>query len=257
MKNWLWILVLVIAGCSGKPETPRFTTEYIALENPAAKGFNAAESDPMAIEIADEVMRAMGGRQAWDNTKILQWTFFGRRVLTWNKHTGDVKIEFTNDSTTKYITNIYSGDGKALYKGLEITDPDSLKIHLDDAKSIWINDSYWLVMPFKLKDSGVKLKYMKTDTASGGIPSHKLQLSFENVGDTPENIYHVYVDTATNLVNQWDFFSDSSKVDPAFSTPWIDYQKYGEILLSGNRVLAELTNISVLENLPGNFFDDL
>jgi hypothetical protein len=34
--------------------------------------------------------------------------------------------------------------------------------------SLWINDAYWLVMPWKLQDPGVTLSYVKTDTLQMG-----------------------------------------------------------------------------------------
>ena len=44
-------------------------------------------------------------------------------------------------------------------------------------------------MPYKLKDSGVTLKYKGQDTLETGHPAEKLQLTFEEVGKTPENKY--------------------------------------------------------------------
>jgi len=52
--------MLAIAACTS-PETTS------TLGNPAADGFNESGSDAKAIAIADEVMKAMGGRMAWDN----------------------------------------------------------------------------------------------------------------------------------------------------------------------------------------------
>ncbi|MEJ2086172.1 MAG: hypothetical protein P8Y44_10915, partial [Acidobacteriota bacterium] len=51
----------------------------LADENPPAPGFNAEASDDEAIVIADQVMEALGGRKAWDDTRYLTWNFFGRR----------------------------------------------------------------------------------------------------------------------------------------------------------------------------------
>jgi hypothetical protein len=106
---------------------------------------------------------------------------------------------------------------------------------LKRGKSIWINDSYWLVMPFKLKDSGVTLKYLGEDTLMTGLPCNVLQLTFENVGDTPQNKYHIYVDLADNLVKQWAYYSDANQDSANFVRPWDNYKKYGNILLSADR----------------------
>lgn len=76
--------------------------------NPPAPGFHAEASDAKAIEIADEVMNAMGGRQGWDETRYIVWTFFGRRKLFWDKYSGDVRVE-TEDIT--YLVNINENSG--------------------------------------------------------------------------------------------------------------------------------------------------
>ncbi|MCP4202801.1 MAG: hypothetical protein GY769_12815, partial [bacterium] len=68
-------------------------------DNPAAEGFLAAESDAEAIAIADRVMERLGGRQAWDATRVVTWKFFGDRFHVWDRHTGDVRIEGTDRET--------------------------------------------------------------------------------------------------------------------------------------------------------------
>jgi hypothetical protein len=128
-------------------------TKHWPSKTRLVKGFDEIGSDPAAIQLADSIMHAMGGRENWDKTRFISWNFFGRRDLIWNKQTGQVRIESAPDSTI-YLVNVNTGEGKVKIKETIITEPDSLKKLLDKAKAIWINDSYWLVMPFKLKDSG-------------------------------------------------------------------------------------------------------
>ena len=222
--------------------------------NPPADGFNAANSDARAIEIADEVMEQMGGRAAWDNTRFIRWTFFGRRTLLWDKWEGQVRIDFS-DSDEVYLVNIHTGGGKVFKDGTYQTQPDTLAKYLSRAKSIWINDSYWLCMPFKLKDSGVTLKYLGEEGPQDSL-FHKLQLTFEEVGDTPENKYWVMVEGESKLVKEWQFFTQYSDEEPRFTTPWVDYQPYGQILLSGNRGRGQLTDIGVFEEVPESVFEN-
>jgi hypothetical protein len=106
---------------------------------------------------------------------------------------------------------------------------------LAKGKSIWINDSYWLVMPFKLKDTGVTLKYLGEDTTLTGVKSNVLEVTFKDVGDTPENKYRVYVDVKDNLVKQWAYYKDVSQDSASQVWPLDNYKKYGNILLSANR----------------------
>jgi hypothetical protein len=89
--------------------------------------------------------------------------------------------------------------------GKEITDPDQKSKLMKRGKSIWINDSYWLVMPFKLKDSGVTLNYVREDTISTGEKADVLEMKFKNVGVTPQNKYEVFVTKDDNLIKQWAF----------------------------------------------------
>jgi hypothetical protein len=124
--------------------------------------------------------------------------------------------------------------------------------------SWWINDSYWLTMPFKLKDSGVTLKYVNEDTLQGGVKADVLQLTFEEVGKTPDNKYLVYVDKEDRLVKQWAYFSMAENEEPNFIAPWDNYQRHGEILLSGSRLgERKVGNIRVLEEVDSTIFSQL
>ena len=46
--------------------------------------------------------------------------------------------------------NIHSKEGRAFAAGVAIGDADTLAVKLEHAYHAWINDSYWLVMPYKL-----------------------------------------------------------------------------------------------------------
>lgn len=202
--------------------------------NIAADGFNQTDSDTKAIKIADEVMEAMGGRKAWDQTRYLKWNFFGSRIHIWDKQTGDLVIKGVKD-TFDIRMNINSNLGTVNFKGIELTAQDSLQKYLDKGKSMWINDAYWVFMPHKLKDSGVTLKYVEKDTTQNGRSADVLSVTFDNVGDTPDNMYYVYVDDSTRLVSQWDFYPEQKDSVAQFKTPWQDYQQYDRLLLSGSR----------------------
>ena len=225
-------------------------------KNPAAEGFNFTGSDARAVEIADEVMKKLGGRKAWDKTKIIQWNFFGNRKLTWNKWTGDVRIEGLKDGSVALV-NVNTGKGRYFKNGTEYTQPDSLAKYLPRAKSAWINDSYWLVMPYKLKDSGVTLKHLGEGNTESGQPADIIQLTFENVGDTPQNKYKVWVDKQTSLVSQWAHYRKADDEKPNFTMPWKAYERHGDILLSGDRGPRKLTEIKTFDKMPDAFFTAL
>ncbi len=256
IKDLSFILItLILFSCA--EEASFETNEEVSAEieiNPAAEGFDEVNSDAKAIEIANVVMENMGGRQAWDDLKVVSWNFFGARTLLWNKESGDVRIQFGKSDSNIFITNIFTHQGIIKLDGVEQTEPDSIKKYTEMAESVWINDAYWLFMPFKLKDSKTTLKYLNIDTAEGGVYSHVLELTFNEIGDTPENKYWVYVDTTEMLVNQWAYFSIASDSLPRFTTPWTDYKMYGNILLAGDRGRSQLTEIEVLDSVDVNVF---
>lgn len=224
--------------------------------NPPAPGFDLANSDAAAIKIADEVMEAMGGRKAYDETRYLFWNFFGSRTLLWDKHRGDVRIESQKDDFT-VVMNIHSMKGKVKMNGEQLSHPDSLSKYLQKGKNIWINDSYWLVMPFKLKDSGVTLKNLGEKKTEAGKIADVLELNFKGVGKTPDNKYHVFVDQESKLVSQWTFYTKSTDPEPRFSTPWDGYKSFGKIKLSGGRGTYQLTDIKVLSDVEEGIFTEL
>ncbi|MCP4200796.1 MAG: hypothetical protein GY769_02530 [bacterium] len=229
-----------------------------SADNLAAEGFLAVEPDAEAIAIADRGMERLGGRQAWDETRVVTWKFFGDRFHVWNRHTGDVRIEGTDRETAQpylILMNIHSKEGRAWRAGEEVTDAEDLAGLLELGESAWINDSYWMFMPYKLKDTGVALKYVGERALLDGRNADVLELTFRAVGRTPENKYEVYVAKDSGLVEQWDFFAKASDEEPRFQVPWRNWRRHGSILLSDDRGRGQHTEIAVFDSVPDEVFD--
>ncbi|PPK86482.1 hypothetical protein CLV84_3411 [Neolewinella xylanilytica] len=262
MKFSIPLLLLGLLGISSCDSTDS-TTESSASDsseiNPAAEGFDLAGSDPQAIAIADSVVKYHGGRKAYDDVRFLQWNFFGARRLTWDKEEDRVRIDVPNDSMI-YLLDFSDDDltGAVSKNGMEMTEPDSIDLYLQDAYSMWINDSYWLVQPFKLKDSGVTLKYAgEGEDPQKNRPSDILELTFTEVGDTPGNKYRLYVDKENYRINTWQFFRTADDAEPAISTPFDGYQDYAGVMLSGDRGgRFQLQDISVTNDMDESVFTE-
>ena len=221
-------------------------------DNPAMPGFDLDGSDAEAIEIADEVMEALGGRQAWDDTRCITWKFFGRRTHVWDKHTGNLRYE---NEDTLVLMNLNTKTGRVWKAGQEVTDPAERDEALKGGESAWINDAYWVFMPYKLKDTGVTLKYLGKGTTQAGASADVLELTFKNVGRTPENKYHVYVDDESRLVTQWDYYPQASDAEPRFQLPWLEWERHGAILLSASRGERQHEDVAVLAGVPDSVFE--
>jgi len=215
----------------------------LALSSPAWDG--------KAETLADKVMVAMGGKKNYDATRFVSWRFFGKRLHVWDKHTGNLRYE--SEGLT-VLMNVNTQKGKAWQEGQPVTGEAELTKHLEAAYAAWINDSYWVFMPYKLKDPGVNLVYSREDKTEAGADAHVLTMTFESVGLTPENKYEVFIDKASNLVTQWAFFSKASDENPRFTVPWANWQPYGKILLNDDFGKRKHTELAVHEQLPDSVF---
>ena len=118
----------------------------------------------------------------------------------------------------------------------------------------WNNNSWWLLMPFKLKDSGVTLTYKGEAKTMASQPADVLQLTFKNVGTTPNNRYEMLVNPTTGLVEEWAYFPNATDAQPAFRRRWSDYTRHGQLLLASDRSEAtkpaRIDNIAAAQTLP-------
>ena len=236
------------------------TLRLIDAPNPPAEGFDAAGSDAKAIAIADSIAKHYGGRRAWDDTRYLSWNFFGARTLLWDRHGKRARIEAPEQDAI-YLLD-YSGakpTGRVRVEGKEIEADEDLREALAKANSMLINDSYWLAQQFKLKDSGVTLTAGEDVAADpeAGKPSYVLDMTFEGVGDTPQNRYRLYVDKASYMINTWQFFRAADDEEPAMQTPWGGFETHRGVRYSGDRGgRFQLTDIEAPATVDGARFTE-
>jgi serine/threonine protein kinase len=209
-------------------------------------------SDPRAAALADRVMVALGGADAWGATRYLRFDFaveragkiVTSRAHTWDKWTGRYRLEAktpkrgepnrtgSGDSFV-VITNINTKDGSAYLKGKRLGGEEARE-YLDLAYSIWVNDTYWLLMPYKMKDPGVMLAY-GGEEKKGDAAWDKVVLTFDNVGLTPKDKYWAYVNRATGLVDRWEYILNGG-TGPPMAFAWQGWKRHGAILLASTRV---------------------
>lgn len=223
-----------------------------------------AVAQPSAADIAGQVMAALGGKEAWEATHFLRFTFAGRRTHHWDKWTGRHRVEGQSPEGQKYVVlhNLNTREGEAWLDGKKL-EGEPAKEWLDRAYAAWINDTYWLLMPYKLQDPGVNLAYEGTEQIDG-ITYDKLHLTFGNVGLTPGDEYWAYINRDTHLMDRWAYLLQAQPGQPRATEPtvwrWLGWQKVGNIQLAptraqltGDRKL-ELTDLAVFDTLPDSVF---
>ena len=191
------------------------------------------DSDPRAVQIADQVMKALGGKERWAALAGLRWTFQSAngdtlrpgRIHTWDMRTGWHRVEGKNRQGQAFVL-VHSMDGTQSGAWMDGTaiEGDSLAKLAKRAKSLWTNDTYWMLMPYKLRDPGVHLKY-DGEARDGDTVYDKLALSFENVGETPGDHYWVYVNRANHRVEKWEFVLQGQSPPPDVWT-WEGWEQH-------------------------------
>lgn len=211
----------------------------LAPRLPAQKG-----TDERALTAEARMVEAMGGRRAWESARFFDFVWAverpGRprteRRHVWDRWTGRYKLEMPlrdgRHMVAVFNTNTKVGD--VWIDNAKLTG-DSVRTLLDRAYAVHINDSYWLVMPFKWLDPGVNLEYLGLVTDSTGKQWEKIQLTFENVGLTPDNRYHAYLDPETRLMGWWEHFRQRADSTPGLRCQWLAWEQRGPIKVSLNR----------------------
>ncbi|WP_162427909.1 hypothetical protein [Pontibacter pudoricolor] len=228
-----------------------FLLLLIAVAAPAP----ALGQDAKAKALAQHVIKNMGGKQGWDNTRFIAWSFKGQYQV-WDKKAD--RFRWEKDSLVAIIST-RTKDGKVYVAGKELQTGEEKRRLLEQAYAFWINNSYWLVMPFKLQDPGVTLKYIGEGKTMDGAAADKLEMTFDHVGLTPENKYHLWVDKKTGLITQWTYFKNFHDKKPTFMRRWANYKNYGTIKLASDRSNPEsnfvIENIATPKHVPTTVFN--
>ncbi len=188
----------------------------------AATARAADESADKGQQLATDLWKASGGEN-WAKVNEVRFTFVveseGKPLFSaqhvWNVAAGTDEVKWKDKQgkdhqvTANLATPASDGDEKTAY-------------------ARWVNDSYWLLSPLKIKDRGVKVE------ASGpkelnGVTYETVRLSFGEVGLTPTDQYVFYLDPQTKLPRAWDYIP---KTGEGMQATWEKYQTFGGLNLA-------------------------
>jgi hypothetical protein len=232
----------------------------------AAASLTGAETrDPKAVQIAESMMKAMGGSDAWMRAPFIRYDFIvtagGKEVVNrahlWNKMTGRYRLEDRTKAGKPRVTlfNVNTREGTAYVDGKKL-EGAAAAAALKEAYATWINDMYWLSMPWKWMDPGVNLKY-QGEKPLAGKKYEVVELTFGKVGLTPGDRYHAFVSPESGLMEHWDFtLQDGHKG----SFDW-EYTTTGGVKLASNHKSPDGTtinmgNVQITQSADDKLFTD-
>ena len=220
--------------------------------------------DAKAEEIAHIMMNAMGGEKAWYAAHFVRFDFkvnVGGKMVEdrshlWDKMTGRYRLEDkTKDGKLRVVLfNINDRHGETYVDGKKVEGAAGAKA-VKEAYEAFINDMYWLAMPWKWLDQGVNLKYTGPKT-QGGESGEVVRLTFDHVGLTPGDRYDAFVSSQSHLMTHWDFKLQDGN---AGSFDW-QYTDTGGIKLAknhpGDNVSIDMGDVRVLDKVDDAVFSD-
>jgi hypothetical protein len=199
--------------------------------------------DP-AASLAAAALQAMGGEVGWGRARFFRFDFAvekgGKALRTyrhwWDRATGRYRLEGSTREGTPYVVlfNVRDRTGKVWLDGRAAEGETAAQI-LKSAYGRYINDTYWLLMPFKLRDPGVRLRYEGKRTDAAGKEWEVIHLSFDSgIGLTPGDQYWALLDPVTHLMGSWEYVLEGEKPPPA-AWSWEGWRRIGSILLSPDK----------------------
>lgn len=168
--KYLGIIIAVIAGV--------LLLTYFILDSAPPEGKSGKEAD----DLARNILKAIN-YQKYQQTDFIEWTFRKKNRYKWNKATGTVIAKIGNDSV--FLDLKVPKNNKVLQRN---SSQPAEKI-INNAIKNFNNDSFWVVAPFKLFDSGTKRSLVDLSDESKG-----LLITYTYGGSTPGDSYLWKVD---------------------------------------------------------------
>jgi len=273
MRAVLPIIALILAGGSpsvgpGEVYSAKYAPATHNARSPARPFARSLQMDTAAARVHSHMIQAMGGAKAWEKARYFEFDFVpvrqGKEASRWSHHwdrwKGDYRLRgVRGQDTIVALFNVNDPKaGRVQVNGAEVSPArrDSL---LTYGYARFINDSYWLLMPYKWTDAGVHLAYQGKQTDDKGREWEVVKLSFDDVGLTPQNQYLAFINPQTWLMERWYHFPKEGAEPLKFD--WNNWQKFGPIMLATEKpaldgsLTIRFDNVRVATSVPAHAFD--
>jgi hypothetical protein len=225
---------------------------------------SAGPADSKANEIAQAMMQAMGGQDAWNRARFIRYDFrvnaggksVADRAHLWDKQTGRYRLEGATKEGQHQIVLFNTGTKQGVvYQDGKKLDGAASAAAIKQAYGSFINDMYWLAMPWKWTEAGVHLKYLGK-RKHGSQEFDVVRLTFDKVGLTPGDRYEAFVSPTSHLMEHWEYTLQNGSKG---SWDW-EYTTTGGIKLASNHTSPDrsinMGDVRVLEAVDDAFFSD-
>lgn len=168
----------VALGCGGAIAIVllALTLAFVVMSEPRPSGTPGQEAEALA----DHVESALR-RDAWERTGAIRWTFgpTGARHL-WDRERDWARVQW--DDVEVLVDLDDPRRGVAWRAGHRIEGSEG-PLRIREGWERWVNDSFWLIAPYKLRDPGTTRSIVGVDGRDA------LLISYASGGATPGDAY--------------------------------------------------------------------
>ncbi|MGB5436463.1 MAG: hypothetical protein WBM98_11290 [Maribacter sp.] len=151
---------------------------YVIYNEPLPTGKSSPEADVLAQKMLHSI-----NAEAFKDTRYLEWTFRnGAHRYLWDKTMGKAKVSWSDLTVDLVLEN--PTNSTVLKKGVAVADDRQRTKAIEKAITLFNNDSFWLVAPFKVFDQGVERSLVDLEDGSKG-----LMVTYTTGGSTPGDSY--------------------------------------------------------------------
>lgn len=249
----------VAASDEDRSETTGFATRAERLQQQMG--------DPEAARVFAGVLETIAPDRGWERTRYVAFDRYSSsgtlRSHRWDRWEGTYWIRAPvgeNEMVALFNVNAPTRDERIWLDGEAVVDEARSDSLATRAHAWFINDTYWLLFPFKWADPGVNTRYLG-EMEQWGETWDVLELTFENVGLTPQNRYRAFVDPESGRFELWQHYTNVDDEEPRFTNRWADWQRYGPIFLSSRRESQDgslgvhFENLTASTEVPAGAFD--
>lgn len=261
------VVAVIVAVFIAMGGTQAFSSGASRVPGIEAHAFEDAE----VTRLHRRMIQEMAPNNGWERSQYIEFDWAvarsdggppAVRSHRWDRWNGIARVENTLQDGRTLVAIFPTDDpetGQVWINGEAVVDTEEAANRLRSALSTHINDSYWLVMPYKWTDPGVTVRHLGEEfEEASGIRWEKVELSFEEVGLTPQNVYRAWINDATGRMERWEHFRNAEANASPMS--WEEWVRPGPISLALNRswngqLRIFFSHVLASESVPEGAFD--
>jgi hypothetical protein len=263
------VTVLVLIALISLPALAQ-TSAQVTTTTPASTVTPQTSPDPAADALAQRAIDIIGGPE-WQRARYLSFTFNTERsgqvkdsfVEEWDRVTGGFRVSGKDPAGVPFliIESVKTKSGRAWQNGVEVTDQAAAQNLLALGYRRFVNDTYWLLMPLAMFDSGVKRSAVGQRTDACGRAWDVVRLTYDTSVGIANDVAWAWINHESGVVEEWDMKLLGTPADqPPIEVFFRDFHRVNGLLIAARREIkgknqaVRFDDLKILPEVPTGAF---